>query len=68
VSSFVDLQFLTFVNVCFQYIESRRITEEEDIQDENVYMGSTGNRSSFREQKEFEYQPKMTADHGRKCF
>jgi hypothetical protein len=56
------------MTVCFQYIGSRRTPEEEDIHDENVFMGSTDNRSGFRQQKKYEYGPIRTADHGEKCF
>jgi len=54
--------------MCFQFIGSRRTPEEEDIPDENVFMGLSENRSGFRQQKKYEYRPKMTADHGEKCF
>jgi len=42
------------MSVCFQFTESRRTTEEEDIHDENAFMGSTENRSGFRQQNKFE--------------
>jgi hypothetical protein len=54
------------MNVCFQFIGSSRTTEEEDIHDENVFIGSTENRSGFRQQKKFEYRTKMPVDHGEK--
>ena len=54
--------------MCFQFVGSRRTTEEDDIHDETVFMGGTENRSGNRQQKKFEYRPKMTADHGEKCF
>jgi hypothetical protein len=48
--------------MCFQFIGSRRTTEEEYIHGENVFMG----RSGFRQKKKFEYPPKMKVDHGEK--
>jgi hypothetical protein len=54
--------------MCFQFVGSRRVTEEEDIHDENVFLGNTENRSGLRQQRKFEYPPKMTADRGEKCF
>jgi hypothetical protein len=50
--------------MCFQFIGSRRTTEEEYIHGENVFVGSSENRSGFRQQKKIEYPPKMAVDHG----
>ncbi|PSN46949.1 putative ATP-dependent RNA helicase YTHDC2 [Blattella germanica] len=42
---------------------SRRATDEGEIHDENVFLGNIENRSGYRQQRKFEYSPKMAADH-----
>jgi hypothetical protein len=45
---------------------SRASTEEGEMQDENVFLGSTESRTGFRQQKKFDYASKVTSDHGEK--